>query len=272
MINFKNIANLLLALLLLSSFFSIQSCKKKKKEEKQIYGIDYHRGDTEEEVNVEAEQTGDDSTTELAEEQQEDNFADNSDDYYSDASFSVSKIRKYLKREKYKKVISTLENTDSALATYYKGIAYFNMSKNYDSSSKEERLSYLNNASELLLAAAEETDNDEVEARALMWFSILIHVSNTDKKSKQKALRYLSKIENNLSHTTSFGDSLVVQANIYRYLGKIEKAANIYYRIAKVDDEYIYDYETGHYFSPKKSSEYFLKEIWWIPRDSDGQY
>ena len=262
MINFKNILNSLLVLLLLVSFFSIQSCKKK--EEKKIYGIDYHRGNAEEEVDLtEVKDDSDPSSVE------EDTYYDSSN--YDD-DFSVSEIRSYLKRERYKKVISTLKNSDGSLAKYYKGIAYFSMSKNHQRYSLNERISYKEKANDLLLVVIDNTTDDELKARALMWLSILIHISNTDRASKMKALRYLAKIENTLSHTSSYGDSLVVQASVYRYLGKIKKAANIYYKIATVKGPYIYDYETKKYFSPRGASEYFLKAIWWIPQDSSYSY
>lgn len=245
-----------LALLCIAAVFLFMSCKKK--EEKQIQSIDYHRGNVDETI-VTTEKLEDDTETE----HQEIGY-EGLDDY--DDNLNVADVRKHLASERYQKVISMLENQRSPLSQYYRGIAYFNMSKQ-NSYSRSERLSYVKNAETLLLEASQSTDNDEVKARALMWLSILIHLSNTDKASKNKALEYLAEIENNLYHTSSYGDALVVKANIYRYLGQVQKAANVYYKIAKIDDEYVYDYVSGRYFSPRQASEHFLKVIWWIPEN-----
>ena len=260
MTNLLTLKRVFVVFLSLTLCFSLISCKKK--EEKKIYGINYNDNATQETV----EETSKEKPVE--DEVTEDIEAEDDGTYYEEttADFNVSYVRRLLKTERYEKVISVLENKDTPLSKYYRGIAYFNMTKGHHNYSTDQRHDYQDNAKDLLREVVNTTDNDEVRARSLLWLGILVHLSDVTYSSKQEALRYLTRIERELSHTTSYGDSLIAQASVYRYLGEIQKAASIYYKVANIDDRYVYDYESGNYFSPRRASTHFLKKIWWIPQ------
>jgi len=155
-------------------------------------------------------------------------------------STMTSTLSKDFKDGNYTKIVNDISEPQSDSENLHVGLA------NYCLFLKGDGAQYFDGAL-VSLTKASKSDNNEYRAKALLHLGYLIHSRHTSLKQKRQALAYLHEIQTipALKNTTSYNDSLLYSALIYKQMGWYVQARSFYRKLSQASlvDNKVYDPE-----------------------------
>ena len=177
----------------------------------------------------------------------------------------LARIKNYLLRGKYKRVIQiTGENPQDNVMKYYLGVAYYCLMKLSDRYPESKRFQYRRQATALLQQVGFESRDDNLSARALLWYGMAVHLNNEDLAKKRVAVGAFHRIQSTrLKETPVYDDSILYSAQVYKQMGWYIQARKFYKKLATIGsvDNRVWDPEAKTYLSPEEASERGLEEV-----------
>ena len=124
--------------------------------------------------------------------------------------------------------------------------------------SPSQRIIFRNKAEALLKEVGYQSNEDDLRARALLWYGVTLDLAYSDLKSKKRAIGAFYKIESSrLKNSDYYNDALFYAAQTYARMGWYGVSKNYFRRagISAGKDSQIYDYVDNRFYPIDVASE-----------------